>query len=209
MVSLLILNWHTCTRKRSNMKSQTPNYLFVGSKNPVKIQAVKDAVADHWPNARVIGHDAPSGVSEQPMSDTETREGSLNRARAALEWGVQEHAVGEGIVCLGVGLEGGVTQVGDDLYSTVWVSVVDRDGGVAQSNGARFVIPQVVAEPILNGGEMGPIVSQLVGEHDIRSKQGFIGIATNNFVTRTEEYASIAKMAIGLWFGAGWDTELG
>jgi non-canonical (house-cleaning) NTP pyrophosphatase len=41
----------------------------------------------------------------------------------------------------------------------------------------------------------------LSGEKDVRSKQGMIGIITNGFVDRTEEYTGITKMALGLWYG--------
>jgi len=34
-----------------------------------------------------------------------------------------------------------------------------------------------------------------------------IGVVTNNFVDRTEEYSAIIKMALGLWYGRTWQKD--
>ncbi len=183
-------------------------YLFVGSTNPVKINATTIAVAETWPQAIVKGYSVPSAVSEQPRSDTETKTGAENRARAALVAGLTEHTLDTTEEVLGIGLEGGVTTIGDDLYSTVWVAVTDQQRQTFSANGARFIVPKPIADIINQGKEMGPVVAELVGEADIRSKQGMIGIITNNFVDRTEEYSGIAKMALGLWYGRNWAAQL-
>jgi inosine/xanthosine triphosphatase len=181
-------------------------HIFVGSKNPVKINAVTTAAAETWPDASIVGFDVPSGVLAQPIGDEMTRQGAVNRAKAALDKGLITHP---GItVALGVGLEGGVVDLGDEMWSTVWVAVVDTEGYVAESNGARFLVPEIVADQIRAGEEMGPIVAQLVGEADVRTKQGFIGVLTQGFVDRTEEYYGIAKMSLGIWYGRKWQEGL-
>ena len=55
---------------------------------------------------------------------------------------------------------------------------------------------------------MGPLVSKITGESDVRKKQGFIGVLTDGFVDRTEEYSGIAKMALGVWYGRNWQQTL-
>ncbi|MFW6097594.1 MAG: DUF84 family protein, partial [Chloroflexota bacterium] len=70
----------------------------VGSTNPAKLEAVREAVVQVWSQAEVRGVAVASGVSEMPMSDEECLTGARNRAQAArmaLEADV------------GVGLEGG------------------------------------------------------------------------------------------------------
>ena len=184
-------------------------HIFVGSHNPVKINAVTVAASETWSAATVKGYDVPSGVNEQPIGDEMTKQGALNRAQAVLEDGLAEYGDAlESEEVLGVGLEGGVVEMFDQMWSTVWVVVVDRDGTVAEANGARFVVPEVVANKIRNGEEMGPVVAQLTGHSDVRKKQGFIGVLTNGFVDRTEEYSGIAKMALGVWYGRNWQDGL-
>ena len=183
-------------------------HIFVGSQNPVKINAVTIAASETWPTAIVEGFDVPSGIDEQPIGDKMTRQGALNRAHAALHDGAAHFDLEKGAVALGVGLEGGVMEFGDEMWSTVWVAVVDTQGVTAEANGARFKVPEVVAEKIRAGEEMGPLVSKITGESDVRKKQGFIGVLTDGFVDRTEEYSGIAKMALGVWYGRNWQQTL-
>lgn len=184
-------------------------HIFVGSHNPVKINAVTIAASETWPDATIVGYDVPSGVDEQPIGDDMTRKGAVNRAKAALHDGLAEHtSLTDQDKVLGVGLEGGVMEFGQEMWSTVWVAVVDSEGTVCEANGARFKVPDIVANKIRKGEEMGPVVAQISGHSDVRKKQGFIGVLTDGFVDRTEEYSGIAKMALGVWFGRNWQDKL-
>lgn len=186
--------------------------IFVGSTNPVKTNAVTIASSETWPDVQVTSIDVPSGVNEQPIGDPETRTGARNRAVAALDQGLSElEAAGRTYSqdeVLGIGLEGGVVEIDDELWSTVWVVVTTTDGEFYESNGARFPVPKIVADRIRKGEEMGPIMNKLVGDHDVRRGIGMIGVITNKFVDRTEEYMGITKMAIGLWYGRDWQNGL-
>ncbi len=182
-------------------------FLAVGSTNPVKIQAVVRAAAQTWPDAQVTGYEVESGVAVQPWGDEETRAGARTRAHNALQAALHAQkltSVSMSDTVLGIGLEGGVFLQQEELWSTVWVVVTDTTGAVYESNGARFLIPQVIADKIKAGGEMGPVVSELVGKEDVKQTSGMIGIITNNFVDRTGEYAGIAKLSLGLWYGRSW-----
>jgi inosine/xanthosine triphosphatase len=181
--------------------------MCVGSTNPVKVNAVTLALSQPFPEAKVEGFEVPSGVSAQPMTDEETRQGAQNRAQAALEQGRGVHP--QAAEVFGLGLEGGVFQNDQgELWSTVWAVVMAPDGQRFEANGCRIKIPDSIAQPILNGDEMGPTVQKLTGLTNVRQKQGMFGVITNNFVTRTEEYAGVAKIALGLWYGRDWDKML-
>ncbi len=181
------------------------DYCFVGSDNRVKLNAVQRAVGEYWPQTIVKGFAVESGVPAQPRSDDETMRGAINRAKLALKIGLAELEKKNKAVCLGFGLEGGVCDLGKELWSTVWGAVVDQDGRVHTANGSRIKLPPIIADPIRSGEEMGPALSHLFAGADIRHNQGMIGVVTRNFVTRTDEYANITKLALGLWYGDGWD----
>ena len=181
-------------------------HIYVGSTNPVKINSVINAASETWPEVQVQGFAVPSGIPEQPIGDDVTRQGAENRARAVLQKG---KAAGFTQDFLGVGLEGGVFDDADGvMWSTVWIVVADLVGDFYHANGARFQVPPLVAERIRQGEEMGPIIAQVVGEADIRQKQGMIGVITAGFIDRTEEYVGIVKMALGLWYGRKWQEKL-
>ncbi len=186
--------------------------IYLGSENPVKINAVTAAASETWPDVQVTGCNVPSGINDQPRSDAETKLGALNRARAALEDGLamlsRDNQPIDGENILGLGLEGGVEDVDGEMWSTVWCAVVDSLGNQFFSNGARFQIDEIIAARIRDGQELGPVASQVAGESNVNRKQGFIGVITNNFVDRTEEYTAIAKLTIGLWYGRHWKNKL-
>lgn len=183
-------------------------HVFVGSTNPVKLEAVRRALAQGYEDAVIEGIAVSSKVSDQPISDEETLQGATNRARAVLAAGRRAHANLAAPV-LGIGLEGGVfSDTAGEMWSTVWVVVVDENDQTYAANGGRVKVPPVVAQRIASGQEMGPIMEQLTGVSDVRKKQGMFGIITQDYVDRTEEYGSIAKMAIGLWHGRNWDQGL-
>lgn len=188
-------------------------FVFVGSSNPVKIKAAKLAVMGLWPDAHVSGFEVQSGVSHQPRSDQETRTGAEERAKQALKQGLSSYQAAQthdgkskddlnlGFSAIGIGMEGGVFDYDGELWATVWASVADPTGRLVSANGSRFQVPELIAKPIRQGGEMGPVVAEISGIDEIKKKQGMIGLVTNEYVTRTEEYSSIAKMAFGLWYG--------
>jgi inosine/xanthosine triphosphatase len=66
----------------------------VGSENPPKLQAVRDALAAFAPGAEVRGVAVASGVAEQPVGFAEIAAGARNRARAAFASGSCDLAVG-------------------------------------------------------------------------------------------------------------------
>lgn len=172
--------------------------IFVGSTNPVKIAAVKKAAETIWKTVIVRVVETESGVSAQPMSDTETKTGSINRAKNALKDNTKKSEKNNHV--LGIGLEGGVYETENgEMWNTVWVSIIDKNENTVSVNGSRFLIPKNIAEGIRNGEEMGVVVDKIAGVENIHHKEGFIGYMTNSVVTRTDEYANLAKLALGIW----------
>jgi len=173
--------------------------IAVGSANPVKIKAVELGCTEKLGVVEVIGVEVESGIASQPRSDEETRLGAQNRAKAALN-------LIEGAK-LGIGLEGGVHESEEGMLNTVWACVYDPETGMFCANGERFILPKSIAEPIRQGKEMGPVLDELMQEHEIRKGRGMIGVVSRGYVNRTEAYTHLVKMAIGLWYGRDWEQE--
>ncbi|MFA6814135.1 MAG: inosine/xanthosine triphosphatase [Patescibacteria group bacterium] len=186
--------------------------IYVASKNPVKINAVTIALSESYPDVKVIGKSVPSGVSAQPMTDRETLTGSINRAKALKELILSKKIHPPREELLFIGAEGGVyhpsfAKKKEELWSTVWISVLDQEDNVYSASGARFRLPQVLADGILAGQELGSVVGALFDDQNLKQKSGAIGVLTKNFIDRTEEYVSITKLAIGLWYGRTWQNQ--
>lgn len=173
--------------------------IAVGSTNPVKIAAAQSAAADLG-EVEVRGFEVLSGVSSQPRSDRETRSGAAARAKEALRSHPQ--------ATLGIGFEGGVHEEDGHMYNVVWCSVMDREDNHFEASGARFLMAPLLADGIRQGKELGPLLDELLRDANTKQKQGMVGTVTRGYITRTEEYAGIARLAIGLWFGRDWQTGL-
>ena len=153
--------------------------IAIGSKNPVKIKAVENTISKLWPEAEIIAVNVPSGISEMPKSDQESIIGARTRAKNALELVKAD---------LGIGLEGNCQEMEHGMFLTGWVAAINTKGNLGLGNSGGTLLPEKVAIEIRKGKELGPVMDELIGEHDTKQKSGAIGFLTNNHVPRTEAF---------------------
>ena len=195
----------------------------VGSKNPVKIEAVTETLLDYpiFTGCQVIGVDVSSGISDQPKDDEETYQGALNRAFAALKSGAD----------IGIGIESGMTQtalgcgnftaaviiekqfIEKDLYNLSEVGetyesftglscyeIADgcHDMAIHFGQSTVFPLPGKVANLMLNGKEMDDAVFELglVDVPNIGEHEGFLSYLTKGRVSRKDYTKQALRMAL-------------
>ncbi len=161
--------------------------IAVGSKNPVKVAAVKAAFSRQWPECEVVGVSVDTGVSEMPMSDAECIDGARNRAQAAL---VQADAE------FGVGLEGGVNHESAGLMLLGWVVIVRRDGAEGVACSAKIPLPPAIADRVMDGEELGPVMDDILQETGTAKRGGASGALSNNLVLRQDKFAMAVAYAL-------------
>lgn len=161
----------------------------VGSKNPVKVNAVKLAFETIWPGEvwEVTGVDIKSGVSDQPMSIKESIQGARTRAKRSLEL---LHAE------FGVGLEGGIFHEGEFYFDGGWAVIRDtkRREGIGAT--AQIPVPPVMLRLILEGKELGEVCDIVFKQQNTKHGDGHFGLMTKNAITRTEGYKDGIIMAL-------------
>lgn len=157
----------------------------VGSKNPVKINAVRKAFA-HFP-LKVSAIAVHSGVSSQPFSDEETLSGAVKRAKAACT----------GTASFGIGLEGGVDQCGGQLYVCNWGALYDNFGRLVVAGGGKIPLPEEIAFHLRTGEELGEAIDRYAGSNDVRRGVGAIGVLTGGKVDREAVYIQLLELVIG------------
>lgn len=158
----------------------------IGSQNKTKVGAVEKVFGTM--NASIIAIDVPSGVSAQPFSDEETMVGAKNRAYAALLDTNSD---------IGIGLEGGVMETSKGLLLCNWGVLKLKDGTEFVASGARILLPDEVANGLRQGFELSQVMDEYTSKHDVRSKEGAIGIFTYGLVDREEMFTHIVKLLIG------------
>lgn len=159
----------------------------VGSKNPVKLASVKNVVKKIWPDAEVVDAEVSSLVRDQPMSNEESIEGALNRANSSLK------KTGADI---GIGLEGGVYDTKYGMFLSGWVVAADRNGTIGIGGGGGLLLPEKIASELRCGKELGPVMDEFTGEHNIKHKQGTVGVLTNNLIPRTDAFEKSVIFAL-------------
>jgi len=160
----------------------------VGSTNPVKLAAARAVIGRVAGGARVEAVKVVSTVSDQPFGDEETIRGALARARRA-----REAVEGD----LGIGLEGGVVDVDGSMRTCAWAAVVDGAGREGVGGSLAMPLPDSVARLIRDEGlELGAAMDRLTGEHNVKHRQGAVGILTAGLVDRQAAYEVILTYAL-------------
>jgi inosine/xanthosine triphosphatase len=155
--------------------------IAVGSTNPVKINATKQAFQKVWPKKKweVVGFEVSSGVADQPMSDIESIKGAINRAKGALKLGKADY---------GVGLEGGIQKTNGVWFDTGWIVVIDKNGTKGIGTSIRMQSPPAMMKYVKKGMELGHIDDMLFGEKNTKHKQGHFGLMSKGVLLREEAY---------------------
>lgn len=162
--------------------------IAVGTKNKAKLKAVEKVINDTLTNEfEIQGISVASNVADQPFSEEETRQGAINRAIAAREQTDAE---------VGFGLEGGVKWIGNELYLCNWAALSTVET-VYTAAGAQIPLPKEVAQALLTGEELGPIMDRYVGKQDTRQNAGAIGVFTDGLIDRAEMFEPIVMMLVG------------
>lgn len=163
--------------------------IAVGSNNPVKIKAAKDAFNALWPTKKWIveGVGVSSGVADQPMSDEESIKGAGNRAKRAMKTLNAD---------FGVGLEGGLQKIGNKWFDCGWAVVINNKGEFGIASTARIETPKKLMKLIKKGKELGEVNDLYFKKENSKQGQGHFGLMTNGVITRAQGYKDGLVMAL-------------
>lgn len=169
--------------------------IVVGSRNPVKINASKNALSQFFKvdNIECLGIDAPSGVSEQPMSAEETRQGAINRVNYC-----QQHFQADYYVAI----EGGVDMTIDGPVTFAYV-VVKNLQHLSVGRGATLPLPNQVYQRLVAGEELGPVMDGLFNTINVKQKGGAIGLLTGGLATREGNYTQALILTLAPFLHSG------
>lgn len=172
-----------------------PKHIIVASKNPVKIAAALNGFQAMFPEDTytVHGVDVPSGVLDQPFSDSETLQGAFNRARNAREKDSQAD--------YWVGIEGGVEDTPDkragSLQSFAWVVVLDqKERRFGKARTAAFYQPEEIAKLVRGGMELGHADDVVFGRSNSKQHNGNVGLLTGDIIKREDFYVQAVILAL-------------
>ncbi|MCF7794847.1 inosine/xanthosine triphosphatase [Patescibacteria group bacterium] len=154
----------------------------IASKNPVKIEALKEMLLDykHLQNARVESIDVSSGVSDQPKSLEETITGAKNRARKAYSECDYSFGIESGLITVPYTKSG---------YMDVCACAIFDGSEYHLGLSSAWEAPERVSKLMLEDGLDMNEAAYKAGYTDnmkVGSAQGLVGIMTKGRLTRKE-----------------------
>ena len=161
--------------------------IVVGSKNPAKIDAVKEAFAHYFKDTDVQGIEVPSKVPAQPFGEDIFR-GAENRAHAVYSLVKEDDAF-----C--VGIEAGITQQHSRWFNFNCVCILYR-GKTGFGTSPYFEIPASLLPQLRQGEELGHLFDAIAGTENIKQKGGAVGYLTKGIIDRKQLQIPAIVMAL-------------
>ena len=175
--------------------------LLVGTKNPGKLEGVKEAILVYYSDVVVDGCDAESGVSDQPVND-ETLVGARNRAKEALNFSLRNSLQYD----LFVGIEEGIVELYGKWFNANIAVVLDPNGNEYIGLGPLLPIPNCYLNSIKENG-LGAIMNRMFDKKSLNTGLGGIYNLTNNSVSRIHVTKESVIMALTSFYNSSWSDN--
>jgi inosine/xanthosine triphosphatase len=184
---------------QSQQSILTPKQIIVASKNPVKVAAVIEGFRRMYPENLYTAHgiSVPSGVPEQPSTDTETLLGAMNRAQNARSK--------EPNADYWIGIEGGIAiedpdslpgRTANSMQSFAWAVILNPDGRIGKARTATFYQPEEIAKLVRGGMELGHADDVVFGKVNSKQVNGSVGLLTGDVIGREQYYEQAVILAL-------------
>ncbi|QPG05579.1 inosine/xanthosine triphosphatase [Salinimonas marina] len=167
-------------------------HCIVGSANPVKVNAAAAALEKVFEQS-VTTERRPvsSGVSDQPLSEAETREGALNRVKGLLQQASAQSFDNDWFVAI----EGGAAEFTDGPATFAYMAIYHQSQwSVGRS--ASLPLPPAVFQALQQGEELGDVMDRLFHTTNIKQQGGAIGLLTQHQATRQGVYEMAMILAL-------------
>ncbi len=164
--------------------------IIVTSHNPVKIEAVRQAFISQFSKHEIelIPLAVDSGVSDQPMSDQETRQGARNR--------VENARVNTPEADFWVGLEGGLDFFDGHLMAFAWMVIAGSENRISETRSATLPLPPQVQTLVSEGLELGEANDRVFSTLNSKQGGGAFGLLTDGLLTRESVYTQTLILAL-------------
>lgn len=155
-----------------------------------------------WKRAELVARPVESGVPRMPLNDTQLMRGAFGRAEAMRHLLRDEGQRADFFV----GLEGGFHSITFEgrrhTFLHGWAYVSNGASGHFGHAPAVVVPTAIVARVEGTGRELGDVMDEVAGEHDVRSRQGAWGVLTRGLLTRTASFEDALIAAFTPFYNA-------
>jgi len=164
--------------------------IVVASRNPVKVNATRQAFATQFPGESIetVSLAVESDVGDQPDSDDATRRGARTRAMRA--------SVAAPEADYWIGLEGGIEILDDQLMAFAWMAIQGPSGDISEARSTTLPLPPAIKELVEQGMELGEANDRVFATVNSKQAGGAYGLLTNGLYTRESIYTQTLIIAL-------------
>lgn len=151
--------------------------IAVGTTSEQKLQFLDEVLIELKLKTKIESFNVPSGVSDQPISNKETRQGSINRAKSVLKLSSKTN--------LGLGIEVGYHLNKNKNYEIFcWATIVDKSGRKISARSHKLLLPTFHQKILKENKYLGDFVRQYEVENQDKFHQeiGMIIIDRKPFI---------------------------
>lgn len=164
--------------------------ILMGTKNPGKIEAAKQAFEKYFENIEIEGIQVSSNVGDQPI-DEEIFQGAKNRVKNLKQYAVNNNIEADFYIAS----EAGITNLLGEWIDINAVVVEDSKGFQSVGTSQGFPIPEKYIEEIKRT-ELGKVMDKIFNGQDLGKGKGGISFLSKNEVSRIDLTRSAFIMAL-------------
>ena len=184
--------------------------IAVASNNIPKVSACKKVINNlknelsSDENIEIINRKIESDVGAMPLSLDDLMNGAKNRAKKIFKLLKEENR----FPTYSIGMEGGFflkyspCRNSPVAFLQSWSYVYDGEKGYWGSSGAIEVPQNIFSKISDTGKELSEIIDDIADVENVRSKQGTVGVLTNNRITRQDFFESALLFAFAPFFNS-------
>jgi inosine/xanthosine triphosphatase len=187
--------------------------IALGSDRAAKIMAVRASIArvasidSSWAEATVLARAVKTDAPAMPMNDWELMQGARERALAVRDQLRAQRREAD----IYVGLEGGFHSISIEgewhTFLRGWAFATDGKNGTFGGT-PSISVPAILAKKVIEGRrELGLVIDEVAGLHDVRSRQGAWGILSRDLVTRAMSFEIALIAAFAPFYNKGMYVE--
>lgn len=116
--------------------------IAIATNSSYKLHAILKALYELDFEFEYTNDKADSGVSEQPMQQGETKQGSINRAKNILYKFPESD--------LGLGVEFGYEPIDGKYHMVCWASIITKEGKIFSEQSSTLELPKILVDSLLS-----------------------------------------------------------
>lgn len=165
--------------------------ILIGTKNPGKIQATKEAFEKYWKDVEIQGIPVPSEVQDQPLNE-EIIQGAKNRVKNLRIYAKENQVEADFFVAI----EGGMhNQLSADWFVLNTAVVEDKNGYQSVGISQGFSVPdRYIAEA--QETEFGKVMDRIFAKEELGKSTGGEVFLTHGITTRMDLIQNAVIMAL-------------